>query len=150
MRLYLVQHGEATSEEEDPDRPLTDRGAGDVGRVAQLARDAGVERVDRVIHSGKTRARQTAEIWGEVLGVPVVEEKGLAPLEDPSVWEARVATEERDFMLVGHLPHLAGLAGLLLGTDPERPRVTFRQGGLVSLEGDRSGWSVWLLLPPPA
>ena len=33
MRLYLVQHGEAKSEEEDPDRPLTDRGASDVRRV---------------------------------------------------------------------------------------------------------------------
>ena len=28
MRLYLVQHGEAKSEKEDPERSLTDRGAG--------------------------------------------------------------------------------------------------------------------------
>jgi len=25
MRLYLVQHGEAASEDEDPERPLTER-----------------------------------------------------------------------------------------------------------------------------
>jgi phosphohistidine phosphatase len=37
MWLYLVQHGQAKTEEEDPERPLTDRGAADVGRVAEVA-----------------------------------------------------------------------------------------------------------------
>ena len=35
MRLYLVQHGEAKPEEEDPERPLTDRGASDVRRCLE-------------------------------------------------------------------------------------------------------------------
>jgi phosphohistidine phosphatase SixA len=30
MRIYLVQHGEAKSEEEDPRRTLTDKGIGEV------------------------------------------------------------------------------------------------------------------------
>lgn len=150
MRLYLVQHGEAKSEEEDPERPLTDRGARDVRRVADLAVEIGAVGIGRVVHSGKTRARQTAEIWGGVVGVPVLEEKGLAPLDDPSIWAARLAGEEQDLMVVGHLPHLASLAGLLLAGDPERPPVTFRQGALVGLERNQAGWSIWLLLPPPA
>lgn len=37
-------------------------------------------------------------------------------------------------MLVGHLPHLARLAAVLLADDPERPVVAFQQGGLVGLE----------------
>jgi phosphohistidine phosphatase len=37
-------------------------------------------------------------------------------------------------MLVGHLPHLARLAGLLLAGDPDRPVIAFGQGGLVGLE----------------
>jgi phosphohistidine phosphatase len=148
MRLYLVQHGEAKAEEEDPARPLTDRGASDVRRVAHLAAEALSVTAERVVHSGKTRARQTAEIWGKVLGVPVAEAEGLAPLDDPSVWEARLATEQQDLMLVGHLPHLASLAGLLLVGDRERPVVAFRQGGLVGLEQGPGGWSMWLVLPP--
>jgi len=35
MELYLVQHGEATSNTENPDRPLTARGRDDVQRVSR-------------------------------------------------------------------------------------------------------------------
>lgn len=45
MWLYLVQHGQAKTEEEDPERPLTDRRAADGGRVVEVAarvRGAGV------------------------------------------------------------------------------------------------------------
>jgi phosphohistidine phosphatase len=150
MRVYLVQHGEAKGEEEDPERPLTDRGAEDVRRVAELARDLWSVAPERVVHSGKTRARQTAEIWGTTAGIAVTEMDGLAPLDDPSVWTARLTDEERDLMLVGHLPHLAGLANELLRHVSGPPAVTFRPGGLVGLERGPEAWTVWLLLPPGA
>jgi phosphohistidine phosphatase len=86
VRVYLVQHGEAKSEEEDPDRPLTDRGATEVRRVAGVAAGAGSVMVERIVHSGKTRARQTAAVWGEALGVPIDETDGLAPRDDPAIW----------------------------------------------------------------
>lgn len=35
MYLYLVQHGEAKGEAEDPERGLTGKGVEDVDRVAQ-------------------------------------------------------------------------------------------------------------------
>jgi phosphohistidine phosphatase len=150
MLLFLVQHGAATSEEEDPERPLTDRGVADVRWVVGAATDAGLVAVDRVVHSGKTRARQTAEVWGEALAVGVDEADGLAPLDDPTIWAARLARADgpERSMLVGHLPHLARLAGLLLIGDPEREPVAFRPGGLVGLEAAAGGWSVWLVLPP--
>jgi broad specificity phosphatase PhoE len=34
MDLYLMQHGQATTETEDPERPLTDAGRAAVQRVA--------------------------------------------------------------------------------------------------------------------
>src|SRR5918994_1225968 len=37
MWRYLVQHGNAKTEEEDAERPLTDRAAADVGRVVEVA-----------------------------------------------------------------------------------------------------------------
>jgi phosphohistidine phosphatase len=52
-------------------------------------------------------------------------------------------------MLVGHLPYLARLAGLLLTGDPDRQLIGFQQGGLVALEPTDTGWVVALLLPPP-
>jgi phosphohistidine phosphatase len=147
MRLCLVQHGEAKTEEEDPERSLTVRGAAAVHRVAGVAAAAGIT-AGRIFHSGKTRARQTAEMWGDVLGAPVEAAEALAPRDDPSVWARRLTTETGDIMLVGHLRHLARLAAVLVADDPERPVVAFQQGGLVGFEQSEMGWSVALVLPP--
>jgi phosphohistidine phosphatase SixA len=51
MDLFLVQHGEAKSEAEDPERSLTDRGAEAVRRMAAWAAQVGVK-VDQIRHSG--------------------------------------------------------------------------------------------------
>ena len=67
MALYLMQHGEATTEAENPARPLTDTGRAAVERVAARAKAADV-RIDRCVHSGKLRAEQTAELLVGVLG----------------------------------------------------------------------------------
>jgi broad specificity phosphatase PhoE len=67
MRIYLVQHGEAKSEEEDPRRTLTDKGVGEVQKVAEFLRPLTLA-VDTVWHSGKARAQQTAELLAEALG----------------------------------------------------------------------------------
>ena len=61
MRLYLVQHGEAVPEDADPSRPLSETGNRDVARVAAFLATADI-RVSRVLHSGKLRAGQTAEL----------------------------------------------------------------------------------------
>ena len=57
MDVYLMQHGEARPESEDPERPLTDAGRATVERVAGRAANAGV-RIERCVHSGKRRARR--------------------------------------------------------------------------------------------
>ena len=69
MKLYLVQHGEAKSKDEDEKRPLTDQGRQGVERVAAFLKGAGVE-TKRVIHSGKLRAEQTAEILANLAPSP--------------------------------------------------------------------------------
>ena len=61
MRLYLVQHGDALAKKVDPEHPLSERGRSDVERVAAFLGRAGI-RVATLAHSGKTRARQTAEL----------------------------------------------------------------------------------------
>lgn len=151
MKLYLVQHGEAKPKEEDPDRPLTDAGRGDVEAVAAFLATQPELRLARILHSGKTRARQTAELLGARLSVRegVQEADGLDPLADPATWGARLADLEEDLMLVGHLPHLSRLASLLLCGDAGREIVRFRQGGVVSLGRDEAlVWSLrWIVVP---
>ena len=148
MRLYLVQHGPAKTEDEDRERPLTDEGVAIVRRVARDAVERFGVRVARVIHSGKARTRQTAEAWGELLDTDVEQEDALAPNDDPATWVARLDGETEDLMLVGHLPHLARLTGLLVTGTSDHSVVSFRQGGLVGLERADTGWVVSVVLPP--
>src|SRR5258707_13943162 len=61
MHLYLVQHGASKSEAEDPQRSLTDEGRRTVEHMAEWLASLGVA-LDRIEHSDKLRARQTAEI----------------------------------------------------------------------------------------
>jgi phosphohistidine phosphatase len=150
VKLYLVQHGQAKAEAEDPERPLTTDGADDVTRVARRAVERLGVRPRRVVHSGKTRARQTAEIWGRLLDLDDEHSDALAPNDDPTVWVGRIANDNDDLMLVGHLPHLARLATLLLTSAADHPIIQFQQGGLVGLERSDAGWMVAVVLPPQA
>ncbi len=150
MLLYLVQHGEAKKEEEDPARGLTDKGVRDVGKTAAFAQKADVK-IDRIFYSGKTRARQTAELFADVLKPqkgPVAADN-LAPLDDPAVWASQLAQEQENTMLVGHLPFMTKLAGLLLCEDKEKACIDFRMGGIVCLKRSDDGkWALaWMVVP---
>lgn len=150
MRLYLMQHAEAKSQEEDPGRNLTVRGRADIDRVAKFLENLDLE-VSQVFHSGKTRARSTAEILAASLKPTkgVAETDGLAPLDDPGIWAGRVAGLAEGVVLVGHLPHLARLTGLLLCGDAEKNAVNFKMGGMVCLSRAAAGhWGLdWMLIP---
>jgi len=104
MLLYLVQHAEAKSKEEDPARDLTEKGRRDTERVARYLKRLNVP-VSRIFHSGKTRAQSTAEILAAQVqpAAGVSDATGLAPLDDPAIWAERVASLEEDTLLVGHL-----------------------------------------------
>ena len=147
VRVYLVRHGEANGQDVDPERHLSGRGA---DAVRQTATDAVSQlglRPTRVVHSGKVRARETAEIWSGLTGADLAEGDGLAPNDDPSIWAARLETEGDGVMLVGHLPHLERLVGLLVTGDAERAVVGFPAGGLVGLERTEGDWAVGVTRP---
>ncbi len=146
MRLYLIQHGRATSKEEDPDRPLTDAGRQDVARVAD--RVAAAMGDVRVLHSGKLRARQTADLVAARLDTAAEQADNLSPNADPDIWRDRLGDEARDTVLVGHMPHLERLAAKLL-CDRRSAVVRFQNGGIVCLGRDDQGsWTVhWAVVP---
>jgi phosphohistidine phosphatase len=149
MELYLVQHGEAKSKAEDPQRPLTERGREEVQRVAAFTAKAGLK-VNQIRHSSKRRAEETASILAEhlspaegVLAVP-----GLAPIDDVRPIAKALQRETAPLMLVGHLPFVDRLAGLLVTGAPDRSVVRFRMGGIVCLEGAGDDWAVkWVVRP---
>jgi phosphohistidine phosphatase len=150
MLIYLVQHGDAKREKEDPSRPLSEKGIRDVEHVASHISRLNIE-VKEVLHSSKLRAKQTAEIMAEKLKIEkgISETDGLAPLDDASIWEERLKKRHDSLMLVGHLPHLGKLASLLLCGDKERNVISFKMGGIVCLKRDDAGsWSLqWMITP---
>lgn len=149
MTLYLVQHGEAKSETEDPARPLSEGGRQAVERVGRHAAALRLL-VAEIRHSGKLRARQTAEIFARHL-LPlrgVREADGLAPDDDPGKAVAAIEAAAESLMLVGHLPQLRRLASCLLVGEPDREIVRFRNGGIVCLAKAGTGWRLqWILTP---
>lgn len=148
MLLYLVQHGKAKDEDDDPDRPLTDEGRREVESVMLLLMRYGAVTASRVVHSGKRRAAETAEIIATKLDADVEEGDALGPTDDTEAWAERLRDTQRDVVLVGHLPHLSRLASRLLVGDPEAGIVAFANGGVVALERDDDHWSLqWAIRP---
>jgi phosphohistidine phosphatase len=150
MFLYLIQHGDAKKEEEDPSRPLSAKGIEDVKKVESYISRLNIE-VEEVLQSGKLRAKQTAEIMAEKLEIEkgISETDGLAPLDDASIWEERLKKRHDSLMLVGHLPHLGKLASLLLCEEKDKNVIAFKMGGIVCLKRDDTGsWSLqWMITP---
>lgn len=144
MLLYLVQHAEAVSEQEDPARGLSDKGSADIIKVAAFIAGMSI-RVKKICHSGKTRSIQTAQVLADFIkseeGIQPAE--GLAPRDDPGKWFAMLQDSKDNMMLVGHLPHLGRLSSQLLCGDRERNLIDFKMGGVACLK--RSGDGVWSL-----
>ena len=151
MRLYLIQHGEAKSEVEDPERSLTARGEEEVTSISRLAAGLNI-RPSKVYHSGKMRAKQTAEIIASALKIPdpsVQSVQGLNPNDDIRPWAERISKEREELMLVGHLPFLERLTSFLLCGDENARLVLFRYGAIVRLDQkEDKRWALrWILTP---
>lgn len=136
--LFLVHHGDAVDALQDPRRPLSERGRTAVEALADRARERGV-RPDVIWHSGKLRARQTAECFWRACN-PLAElsaARGLQP-DDPPQWIAdTIAGDERAIMLVGHMPHVPRLFEMLTKGAPAGP---FPAHGIAGLEREGDVW----------
>lgn len=150
MKLYLVQHGEACAKDVDPDRPLTDQGEDDIDRLAAFLKRADI-RVDRVIHSGKLRAVQTAERLAAAVAPGVsLEASGIInPNDNPGPFDWQSDSWDRDTLVVGHLPFMARLVSHLVVEDGDRSITAYQPGSIVclGLDGD-SRWRIqWMIRP---
>lgn len=149
LRHYLVRHGEAKADMEDPTRPLSDRGREEVRRVARYAAILGLV-VAEIRHSGKLRARQTAEILAEHLAprLGIRQIDGLSPGDEPDRVRAELEAAGEPFMLVGHLPHLSRLVSALVLGDSKAEIIWPDAGAMVCLaKTDRGFRLLWVLTP---
>lgn len=150
MALFLVQHGRSLPKDKDPNKGLSEAGIHETERIAQVAKGYGVH-VSSIAHSGKTRARQTADIFASALKPEggLQEISGLNPLDDvTAVSDSIDSTEDR--MLVGHLPFMERLTAYLITGSIERPVFKFQNSGIVCLDKapDIGSWVIkWALMP---
>ena len=154
MNLFLMQHAEAVDKSVDPERPLTQKGRDETVKVAAYAAKHCGMSVLAVTHSGKLRARQTAELFAmEIEALQgVVPVKDLDPDSNPAIWKERLGLMQDDVIIVGHLPHLSRLASLLLCGDADKEIIEFHNAGLVCLKKDSpEDWRVqYIILPETA
>lgn len=150
MALYLVQHGKNMTKEQDPRKGLSEEGAAEVKRIAEVAAGYGVG-VSEIVHSGKQRALQTAEILNEILspskGIRAVD--GIDPLDDAAAFGAALSITD-DVMVVGHLPFLEKLLAHLVTGKTAPPVFRMQNGGIVCLDYYPDTTQVvirWALMP---
>ena len=150
MALFLVQHGKSLPKEKDPDRGLSRQGIEETRALAEMAAEQNVQ-ISRIIHSGKKRALQTAEIFMKILEPETGIDKGpaLAPLDDVTTFTSRVSSEE-NIMVVGHLPFMERLVSYFVAGSPETLVIKFQNSGVVCLDTESGGESFfirWTLFP---
>ena len=159
MKLFLVRHGHAFSDQEDSRRPLSARGGEVTRSVAAFLRPSGVlAEVQAVWHSPLVRARETAELLVKEL-VPdalLIETAGLLPEDDPVAVADRLDRAEHAVMIVGHEPQLGALATLLVRGKLKPVGFEFKKSAILALEksggrhkqSGRTRWQVrWYFSP---
>lgn len=130
-------------------RPLSDRGRVEVDMLAQKAAARGTK-PDIIWHSGKLRARQTAEAYWKHCNAlaSFSSTRGLQPT-DPVNWIVdSIAGESKHILLAGHFPHFPRLLGCLTSGNPQAHPVDFPLNGIVALEEVDGKWiERWRMKP---
>ncbi|MBY0360090.1 MAG: phosphohistidine phosphatase SixA [Candidatus Obscuribacterales bacterium] len=141
MRFYLVRHGVAVDRidgdiKNDFQRPLTPDGRHESELVASGLKKLGVK-PDVLITSPLVRARQTCEVFAEVLNYknePLICE-ALAPGGSISdIYKmAKVYQSANEYMFFGHEPDMMRFAQTLLWSSPEL-EIPFKKSGVCRID----------------
>jgi phosphohistidine phosphatase len=145
-RLYFVQHGLAVSKNDNPERPLSEDGIRQTRAIASQLLSSNIP-VSGIYHSGKLRAKQTAEIFASILNInKLAAVEHLSPNDDVSLFSQQLNTDQ--VLYVGHLPHLEKLVSSLV-TGKDSPSVLkFKNSAVVCLEKNDSLYHIsWYLTP---
>jgi phosphohistidine phosphatase len=152
IELYVLRHAHAgdrdTWEQADDLRPLTEKGRRQAGRLGDLLGAAGFA-PDAILASPLARARETAEIVADRLGVRARFEPRLGEPLDLATLDAILddAGNPRRPMIVGHDPDFSELVSELVGAP-----ILMRKGALARVDVERplapgAGQLRWLLPP---
>lgn len=145
-QLWLLRHGEAVPHDSKPDqeRELTARGERQaLAAGAALAR-LGME-FDACYTSPKVRARQTAELACQALGIDPVDEASIAADfdRDDAIALLRAHGDDARVLVVGHEPDFSQVVHDLTGG-----RVDFKKGAIAAVREQRGSGELTVMLRP--
>ncbi|MEA2247821.1 MAG: phosphohistidine phosphatase [Solirubrobacteraceae bacterium] len=146
QQLWLLRHGEAESHDTkpDPDRELTERGR-DQARSAGRALAALEVEVHLAFTSPKVRARDTAMLACEALGIePIVDERLAAGFDRDAALELLAAAgPDQRVLVVGHEPDFSQVVYDFTGG-----RIQLKKGGVAAIRLDGTRGELIVLLRP--
>lgn len=150
MKIYIIRHGDSLSGIDDDLRPLSDLGKKDLQKLSQFLSRTDLN-VDKILHSEKLRAKQTAEIIATGLKPNIVLESKhyLDPLADITPLIEEIGSTETNRMIVGHMPFLGKLVSYLLTKNEMEDIVAIKSGSILCLENiSLTHWVLrWMLIP---
>jgi len=146
MKVYLVNHVDALSAEQDPQRHISPKGRDQADRLGTRLRALGVAPV-RILHSDKQWTIDTAIRVAAKLGAENKTAKAAYPIntDDPiTPFMAEIAAAGGDIMMCGHVDYLLRSASRLVCGDENRKVVEFKPGNgtAVCLEGKDNDWFI--------
>jgi phosphohistidine phosphatase len=150
MEIYLVRHAEAADKADDPERNLTEQGRRDAAALAAALRPLRVQ-VSAIWHSGKPRARQTAEAMLAAIASPcvnLIQRCGLKPMSGVKRLARLLDEQDQNVMIVGHEPMLGRLAARLVTDRASTPLLSLDKPSAVCLQRDdfAGQWRVaWMI-----
>jgi phosphohistidine phosphatase len=109
MNIYFLRHGDASADERysDEERPLTDLGVQQATLVGRFLKKKKI-RIDAVLSSPMIRARETASIVRDKVGIKRMEtcELLLNGNNQEDLFRYINGLDVESVLLVGHIPHL--------------------------------------------
>lgn len=143
MKLYVMRHGQAAASPQEPEQILTREGHSGVEKQANRLKRQGIQ-VSQVIHSTKTRARQTAEIMAQHIAaeITVRPHTNIKPNDDPRWLIKDINDWHEDTLVVSHLPFIPALLMELTGDQKAIAAINFQPGTIICLQHNGTTWEI--------
>lgn len=152
LELYLLRHAHAGDSAKwdgpDSERPLSPKGRRQAERLGAFLAERGFA-PDAIVTSPKLRARQTAELVADAIGIAIaIDDRLGGPLDPEDIGDIAERAGGTSVVLVGHDPDFSDLCAVLTGTE----FLPMKKGTLARIDmalpvAPNGGILRWLLPP---
>lgn len=144
MKLFLIRHGDADMASNDDARRLSARGREEAATMGAWLKRYDL-RLPTVWHSNKVRTQETASILNEHAGwgSTLLEVEGLRPNSEVGPIAMKVAADDKDLVIVGHMPFMSLMASAMVSEGGAQTYWDFETCGVLVLQ--RAGDHQWIV-----